>query len=251
MPKSKRSKLVSLTKVDKKTREHKSAMMENVKENAEKWKYCWLFEIGAMRNAHLKTVRNLWKGSARIFFSRSALLARALGTTPEEEYRMGIHKLAKQIEGEVGLLFTDTEPEEVIEWFADFAQPDFARAGNVASRTVILPAGSIMMHHADDPVPFPHDEDPQLRRLGLTTTMKRGVPTLQSPHKLCQKGKVLTTEQAQLLKLIGEKMVTFRVGLIARWDAATGEVTQTEELRLSQDEVLVAGDADDEGAMSE
>lgn len=66
-----------------------------------------------MRNAHLKTVRNLWKeyvlfffvlfqflidisgSSARIFFSRSALLAKALGTTPEEEHRMGIHKLAK------------------------------------------------------------------------------------------------------------------------------------------------------------
>ncbi|KAJ3987917.1 ribosomal protein L10-domain-containing protein [Lentinula detonsa] len=250
MPKSKRSKLVSLTKVDKKTREHKSAVMENVKENAEKWKYCWLFEVGAMRNAHLKTVRNLWKDSARIFFSRSALLAKALGTTPEEEHCTGIHKLAKQIEGQVGLLFTDTEPQEVIEWFADFSQPDFARAGNVASRTVILPVGPIMMHHSDPPIPFPHNEDPQLRKLGLTTTMERGVPTLRTPHKLCQKGKVLTSEQAQLLKLIGEKMVTFRVSLIARWDAATGEVTQVEGPKLTAEEV-VAGDVEDEEAMSE
>jgi hypothetical protein len=29
--------------------------------NSEKWRYCWLFEVGSMRNAHLKTVRNLWK----------------------------------------------------------------------------------------------------------------------------------------------------------------------------------------------
>ncbi|KAE9393264.1 hypothetical protein BT96DRAFT_227553 [Gymnopus androsaceus JB14] len=68
----------------------------------------------AMRNTHLKTVRNLWKDSARIFFSRSALLAKALGTTPEEEHRMGMHQLAKQIEGPVGILFTDTEPQELI-----------------------------------------------------------------------------------------------------------------------------------------
>jgi mRNA turnover protein 4 len=27
----------------------------------EKWKYCWLFDVGNMRNAHLKTVRKLWK----------------------------------------------------------------------------------------------------------------------------------------------------------------------------------------------
>ncbi|KIK57263.1 hypothetical protein GYMLUDRAFT_247220 [Collybiopsis luxurians FD-317 M1] len=250
MPKSKRNKIVSLTKVDKKTREHKSAMMENVKENADKWKYCWLFEVGAMRNAHLKTVRNLWKDSARIFFSRSAVLAKALGTTPEEEHRMGIHALAKQIEGQVGLLFTDTEPQEVIEWFADFSQPDFARAGNVASRTVTLPAGPVMRRHSDPPEPFPHNEDPQLRKLGLTTTMNRGVPTLTVPHKLCEKGKVLTAEQAQLLKLIGERMVTFKVGLIARWDAANGEVTQMEGPRLSQEEVADAAIDEDE-AMGE
>ena len=32
-----------------------------VQENADKWEYCWLFEVGNMRNAHLKTVRKLWK----------------------------------------------------------------------------------------------------------------------------------------------------------------------------------------------
>ena len=32
-----------------------------VQANSEKWRYCWLFDVGSMRNAHLKTVRNLWK----------------------------------------------------------------------------------------------------------------------------------------------------------------------------------------------
>ncbi|KAJ6585137.1 ribosomal protein L10-domain-containing protein [Mycena capillaripes] len=228
MPKSKRSKLVSLTKVAKKTKEQKGAMIKDLQENAEKWKYCWLFQVGAMRNTHLKTVRKLWKDSARIFFGRSAVMAKALGTTPEEEHRTGIHNLAKQIQGQVGVLFTDTEPDEVIEWFADFQQPDFARAGNIASRTVILPAGPVMRHHSDPPEPFPHNEEPQLRKLGLTTSMNKGVPTLHNPHKLCEKGRPLTSEQAQLLKLIGEKMVVFRVSLISRWSAATGEVVQIE-----------------------
>ena len=95
----------------------------------------------------------------------------------------------------------------MIEWFKDFHQPDFARSGNRASRTVILPAGPVMQHHSDPPEPFPHNEEPQLRKLGLSTVMRKGVPTLENPHKLCEQGKVLTAEQAQLLKLIGEKMV--------------------------------------------
>jgi mRNA turnover protein 4 len=97
-----------------------------------------------------------------------------------------------------------------------------------------------MRHHSDPPEPFPHNEEPQLRKLGLTTTMKKGVPTLTNPHKLCDKGKPLTGEQAQLLKLIGEKMVVFRVRLIARWDSESGEVVQvvgdTEEKDIGEDD---------------
>ncbi len=178
-------------------------------------------------------------------------MAKAIGTTPEEEHRPGLHKLAKQIKGQVGLFFTDSPPQEVIDWFADFQQPDFARTGNTATRTVVLPAGPVMQQHSVPPEPFPHNEEPQLRRLGLRTRMDRGVPTIDVPHTVCQKGKTLTPEQTQLLKLVGIKMVTFRVGLRARWDAATGEVEQIEGQEIAEEEVA-GEDADDVDAhMSE
>jgi mRNA turnover protein 4 len=158
------------------------------------------------------------------------------------------HAVFQQIKGQVGLLFTNTEPQEVIEWFKDFHQSDFARSGNRASRTVIIPAGPVMRHHSDPPEPFPHNEEPQLRKLGLTTVMRKGVPTLENPHKLCEQGKVLTAEQTQLLKLIGEKMVEFRVGLRARWDSTTGNVEEVTDpgVRLDMGE-----DADAEGGKME
>ncbi|KAF8964346.1 hypothetical protein BDZ97DRAFT_901857 [Flammula alnicola] len=227
-------------------------MMTELQANAEKWRYCWLFEVGSMRNSHLKTVRKLWKDSARIFFGRGAVMAKALGTSAAEEHRLGLSKLATQIKGQVGLFFTDTEPQEVIEWFADFQQPDFARAGNKATRTIILPVGPVLRHHSDPPEPFPHNEEPQLRKLGLTTSMNRGVPTLTAPHKLCEKGKTLSSEQAQLLKLMGFKMVTFRVGLLARWDSTIGEVTQIEGAGLSAEEKAEnASEEEDEALMNE
>ncbi|KAI8978772.1 mRNA turnover protein 4-like protein [Trametes punicea] len=251
MPKSKRAKIVSLTKVAKKTREQKNALLKEVQENADKWQYCWLFEVGNMRNAHLKTVRRLWKDTARIFFGRGAVMAKALGTTPEEEYKPGMHKLAQQIKGQVGLFFTDSPPTEVLEWFADFQQPDFARTGNTASRTVILPAGPVMQQHSNPPEPFPHNEEPQLRKLGLRTRMDRGVPTLDVPHTVCEEGKALTPEQAQLLKLVGIKMVTFKVGLRARWDAASGEVVQIEGQEIAAEEAEGEQGDDAEEHMSE
>jgi mRNA turnover protein 4 len=81
------------------------------------------------------------------------------------------------------------------------------------------------------------------------TALNWGVPTLDSPHKLCEKGKFLTSEQTQLLKLIGEKMVVFRVQMKARWNAATGQVIQIEGVELAPEEVA-NGDAEEE-VMSE
>ncbi|KAM6494244.1 Ribosomal protein L10 domain containing protein [Amanita muscaria] len=243
MPRSKRSKIVSLTKLSKKTREHKHALMEEVKSNLDKWRYCWLFEVGNMRNTHLKTVRKLWKDSARIIFGRAAVMAKALGTTPEEECKQGVHQLAQNLKGQVGLLFTDSSPQEVMEWFEDFKQPDFARAGNVATKIIVLPAGPVMRRHADPPEPFPHSEEPQLRKLGLSTFMNKGVPSLHNPHQVCEEGKALTSEQAQLLKLVGEKMVEFRVGLVMRYDSITSEVEKIEGKRVSEEE---KGEADEE-----
>ena len=69
------------------------------------------------------------------------------------------------------------EPQEVVKWFKDFHQPDFTQSGYRASSTVILPTGPVLQHHSDRPEPFPHNEEPQLRKLGLTTVMRIGVPT--------------------------------------------------------------------------
>ena len=123
-------------------------------------------------------------------------MAKASGTMPEEEHRPGLASLARcgttflaitqsklifsvvrQIKGQVGLLYVDTEPQELTDWFKDIHQLDFARFGNRASRTVILPTGPVLQHHSDPPEPFPHIEEPQLRKLGLTTVMRMGVPT--------------------------------------------------------------------------
>jgi len=55
--------------------------------------------------------------------------------------------------------------------------------------------------------------DPQLRKLGLHTSLVKGVPSLGTAHEVCKAGKVLSAEQAQLLKLVGVEMATFEVKL--------------------------------------
>jgi mRNA turnover protein 4 len=76
-----------------------------------------------------------------------------------------------------------------------------------------------------------------------TYVRDRGVPTLQHPHQLCEKGTALTAEQAQLLKLTGVRMALFRVRLMARWSAADGQVVQVDSEELPSEQNLAGEDA--------
>lgn len=69
-------------------------------------------------------------------------------------------------------------------------------------------AGPILSPFGDDAAgdPFPHSMEPQLRALGLHTSLVRGVPSLTTPHQLCRADETLTSEQCRILKLLGVQM---------------------------------------------
>ncbi len=57
MPKSKRAKVVHLSKTEKKGKELTFKLFANVRECLEKYQYCYVFSVENMRNTYLKEVR--------------------------------------------------------------------------------------------------------------------------------------------------------------------------------------------------
>ncbi|XP_075762597.1 mRNA turnover protein 4 homolog [Pelodiscus sinensis] len=224
MPKSKRDKKISLTKTPKKGLEVKQSLIEELRKCVDTYKYLFIFSVANMRNNKLKDIRNAWKHS-RIFFGKNKVMMVALGRGPADEYKENLHQVSKHLRGEVGLLFTNRTKDEVNEWFSQFKEMDFARAGNKATFTVSLDTGPLEQ--------FPHSMEPQLRQLGLPTTLKKGVVTLLSDYEVCKEGDVLTPEQARVLKLFGYEMAEFKVTIKCLWHSETGDfqqlVTDTEE----------------------
>jgi mRNA turnover protein 4 len=80
---------------------------------------------------------------------------------------------------------------QVIKWAEEYEEIEYARSGFVTSESLELPEGSLPQ--------FDHSMEPQLRRLGMPTSLQKGIITLIKPFKVCQKGDVLTPEQAQIL----------------------------------------------------
>ncbi|XP_030078283.1 mRNA turnover protein 4 homolog [Microcaecilia unicolor] len=235
MPKSKRDKKVTLTKTTKKGLEVKQNLIEELRKCVDTYKYLFVLSIENMRNNKLKEVRNAWKHS-RIFFGKNKVMMVALGKSPADEYKDNLHKLSKCLRGEVGLLFTNRTKEEVNDWFGQFKEIDYARAGNKATFTVALDAGPLEQ--------FPHSMEPQLRQLGLPTSLKKGIVTLLSDFEVCKEGNVLTPEQARILKLFGFEMAEFTVTLKSMWNSETTEFKQL--VQQTKDELQEEEEEDDD-----
>ena len=269
MPRAKRAKVISLTKTEKKTKEDKSNLMDRVRDAAQEFPYAWLIAVGNMRNNYLKEVRDKWKGS-KIFFGKLKVIAKALGTTEEEEIRTGISGISTRLTGNVGILFTDSPPAEVIDWFQDYTRVDFARAGFKATETVELPEGKLpfpfpfymrltcllsvlgpVMARTTPPEALPHPIEPQLRKLGMPTELKRGVPTLLRDYTVCKKGETLSADQAQILKHLLIQMSHFKLVPLAYWSEADQEsgkgVRGVTSLEVSpEDQKLIGSEAGQE-----
>lgn len=212
MPKSKRQKLVSLTRTDSKGFETKEALVSDVQQCIDEYAFVYIFSVQNMRNAKLKEVRTHWRRS-RFFFGKNKVMARAFGRDAAEEYRPGLSKIAEALTGNVGVFFTNQSQQTVTEWFAQYGEADYARSGNLATDTVVIPEG---------PKPeFSHTMEPQLRKLGLPTVLKRGIVTLERAYTVCKKGEALTPEQARVLKLFGHQQATFQLTLQAVWHDST------------------------------
>ena len=216
MPKSRRDKPVALTKVQKHSRAVKERLLASIRLCVSAYPSIYVFDLHHPRNARLKELREEWGGS-RFFLGKTRVMQAALGRTSAEEPRGGTSRLAPYLVGQRGLLFTHTHHAQVVDFFARFADPHFARSGAIAPRAFELERGPLSADVA------PHPLEPHLRKLGLPTRLRGGVVELMEGVVVCREGDVLTPEQCRLLELFGERMAVMRVGLVARWWRGGGE----------------------------
>lgn len=250
MPKSKRSKLTTLSKTPiRSTKASKQALVNEIRENVDKYDYCWMFSVGDMRNDGLKEVRAQWRGTGRFFFGKGKVMAKALGDTPETEYQDGLSQIAKAScsyltdihvcyksvnyvcsASRVRLAFSSPLILLMKRSSGSTLGTSQSMPGWVPSRpwtSLCLQVcylsnfcccyGTVTLTHSTGPLltpfteppsgdPFPHSMEPQLRALGLTTSLVRGIPSLNNPHVLCVKGEKLTSEKCRILKLLAIQM---------------------------------------------
>ena len=84
MPRSKRSKLVTLSQTDKKGKENKVRIFDEVREGLDLFKSVWVLQLDDVRTPVLQDIRSDWVGS-KLLLGKRRVLEKALGDTPAEE----------------------------------------------------------------------------------------------------------------------------------------------------------------------
>ncbi|XP_054709864.1 mRNA turnover protein 4 homolog, partial [Uloborus diversus] len=208
MPISKRNKQVELSKTKKQGLERKKKLHEEIRSSVDKYEHIFVFSVTDMRNAKMKTVREQWRHS-RFFIGKNKVMAYALGRTLEDEYQPNLHKVSQMLQGQCGLLFSNQPVDEVLRWFTSYSEGVYARSGNIATDDVILKEGPLSQ--------FPHSLEPELRRLGLPTTLTKGIVHLVKDHEVCKVGDSLTPEAAKILEHLGYEMAEFQIKIQCTW----------------------------------
>ena len=247
MPSSKRNRVIPTSKTKSNHKELVKRLHSNVQAAAEKYSHIWVFSVENARNNFIKQVRVDF-GDSRIFMGKTKVMQVALGRTQETEIVTGVSKLQSYMKGEVGLLFTDREPREVEEYFANYSELDFARSGAVASRGFRVPPGELHTAYGveggeEDPLPM--SIEPTLRKLGVPTKIVKGKVTLEDRpdfsmdtdegYEVCKEGDVLESRQTSILKIFGVRMAEFKMDLQAVYDKNNGSVRRIESMEVDGD----------------
>lgn len=239
MPRSKRSRLVTLAQTDKKSRENKDRIFDEVREALDTYRYVWLFYLDDVRTPVLQEIRSEWVGS-KLILGRRRVLEKALGGTVEEEYKENLHKFSKLANGVSGFLFTNEEVGTVTSYFSAYAKADYSRAKSRSPIDFDIPAGVIYSRGGqipiEDDVPMSHSLEETLRnKFKIPTKIKSGKITIEEPFHVVSKGEKLDVRKALILKQFGIAASEFKVRVKAYYDGETSEI-KTVDINIDEDE---------------
>ena len=126
MPKSKRNKMVSLTKTKKKGREGKEELVEKIQDSVGEYANSYVLTFTNMRSVPFKQMQNEMHETTKFFLGKNKVTVRALGKSPEDEVDDNTHQLSRFMSGQVCLAFSNLDKKAFEAKIKEFETEDFA-----------------------------------------------------------------------------------------------------------------------------
>lgn len=217
MPKSKRNRLVSLTRTKKVGKDAKNAHIDSIRSALEEYDHVFVVRYDNMRSTKIREVRKDFRES-KLYLGKNTISKVALGKNLEEEVKDNLHNLCTHLEGNSGLLFTSRNKKDVIKYFKKLTYPEYAKAGEIATSNIILKEGKpLEVMSSSSSRTFDSSMLDQFRKLGVVVEIDNGIIIVKNDYVVASKGKPLNAEQAKLLTHLEVPMSNFKLKLACHW----------------------------------
>jgi mRNA turnover protein 4 len=113
MPRSRRQRVVPVSKTKKQTAANKHALVEQIQEALDQYAHVYVFAVHNMRVEKMNRVRERFKATTRFFMGKNKVMAVALGRTVDAEYKPRLVSVAEHLLGNCALMLSNEPLDDV------------------------------------------------------------------------------------------------------------------------------------------
>ena len=201
----------------------KAEKVEETKKLLKKYKTIGIASLHKVRASQLQELRKRLKGIAYLRVIKNTLMERAIS---ELKDLPNIEKLKDYLKGSNLFLFTEINPFKLALILEKSKVKGFAKAGDVASEDIVVPAGNTGL--APGPVIS------QLSSVGIPTRIESGSVWINRDTVVARKGEVISQSLAAVLSKLGIKAIETGLSLKVVYD--NGLIISEEELAIDVEE---------------
>lgn len=202
----------------------KAREVEEILSLLEKYKTIGIAGLQKVRAVQLQELKKRLQGVAYLRVIKNTLMKRAVAKCKS---KTGIGNLEKFVAGSNIYLFTDLNPFKLVILLLKSRVQITAKAGDVASWDVVVPAGNTGL----PPGPIIS----QLSGVGLPTRIESGSVWVNRDTLVVREGGVIDARLASVLSKLGVKPV--EAGLVMKAVFDDGLIITEEQLRIDLDEI--------------
>jgi large subunit ribosomal protein L10 len=204
--------------------QEKTEKVEEIKNLIQQHKVLGVASLQKIRAAQLQGLRRKLKGNASFRVIKNTIIRRAVAECKDKP---GLEGLEENLTGSNIFLFTNLNPFQLVLILQKSRMKANARAGDIASEDVIVPAGNTGL----PPGPIIS----QFGSVGIPTRIESGGVWINRDTLVAKKGEVITARLASVLAKLGVKSVEVGLTLKAAYDE--GVIIPEGQLQLDVEEV--------------
>ncbi|RLI41337.1 50S ribosomal protein L10 [Candidatus Bathyarchaeota archaeon] len=201
----------------------KAEKVEEIKKLIQQYKVLGVASLQKIRAAQLQGLRRKLEGIASFLVIKNTIVRRAIAECKDKP---GLEGLEKHLTGSNIYLFTNLNPFKLVLILQKSRVKAAAKAGDIASEDVIVPAGNTGLP--------PGPVISQFGSVGIPTRIESGSVWINRDTLVAKKGEVITARLASVLSKLGIKPV--EVGLTLKVAYDDGLIITEDQLQLDLEE---------------